>query len=191
MSVSRLVSYIAYVNNVRMVVGKHKHTGFTIVELLIVIVVIGILAAITIVAFNGVQNRANDTAVQSDLSSIGKKIQLFYAENGRWPQGSTDLASLDLRVSKSAYGDGLLSGGAYYNLVYCWPNAADPNFYALVAMSKSGTVIENRNGAVKPVSYTYGIGSQGVCTRAGVTIDTGSSRDWFFSAGSWQTVFVN
>lgn len=41
---------------------KSKNAGFTIVELLIVIVVIGILAAITIVSFNGVQNRAKDTA---------------------------------------------------------------------------------------------------------------------------------
>lgn len=41
---------------------KSKNAGFTIVELLIVIVVIGILAAITIVAFNGVQNRAKDAA---------------------------------------------------------------------------------------------------------------------------------
>jgi prepilin-type N-terminal cleavage/methylation domain-containing protein len=41
-------------------------SGFTIVELLIVIVVIGILAAITIVAYNGIQDRANDTSVKSD-----------------------------------------------------------------------------------------------------------------------------
>ncbi len=42
-----------------------NHTGFTIVELLIVIVVIGILAAITIVAFNGVQSKARFSKMQS------------------------------------------------------------------------------------------------------------------------------
>lgn len=42
---------------------KNKN-GFTIVELLIVIVVIGILAAITIVAYNGIQNRAQDTKIK-------------------------------------------------------------------------------------------------------------------------------
>lgn len=51
---------------------KQKQNGFTIVELLIVIVVIGILAAITIVAFNGVQRRAHNTAVQADLSQNAK-----------------------------------------------------------------------------------------------------------------------
>lgn len=44
--------------------------GFTIVELLIVIVVIAILAMISIVAYSGIQNRAYDSAVQSDLRSV-------------------------------------------------------------------------------------------------------------------------
>ncbi|RYZ85786.1 MAG: prepilin-type N-terminal cleavage/methylation domain-containing protein, partial [Moraxellaceae bacterium] len=48
---------------------QSTHTsGFTIVELLIVIVVIGILAAIVIVGYQGVTKRANDTAVRSDLA---------------------------------------------------------------------------------------------------------------------------
>jgi general secretion pathway protein G len=46
----------------------NKQTGFTIVELLIVIVVIGILAAITLVAYNGLQDRANDSARTSAVS---------------------------------------------------------------------------------------------------------------------------
>ena len=48
--------------------------GFTIVELLIVIVVIAILAAITIVAFNGIQDRARNSSIQTDLTNFAKKI---------------------------------------------------------------------------------------------------------------------
>ena len=63
-------------------------SGFTIVELLIVIVVIGILAAITIVAYNGFQTRARDTIRMSDIKSIQKLVELYYAENGVYPPSS-------------------------------------------------------------------------------------------------------
>lgn len=62
-----------------------KNTGFTIVEFLIVIVVIGILAAITVVAYNGIQERARFSAMKSDLASLNKAIQLYYSENGTYP----------------------------------------------------------------------------------------------------------
>lgn len=59
--------------------------GFTIVELLIVIVVIGILAAITIVAFNGIQDRAKFTQKRTDLASINKALRMYYADVGSYP----------------------------------------------------------------------------------------------------------
>jgi len=62
-----------------------RQRGFTIVELLIVIVVIGILAAITIVAYNGVQERGKFASMRSDISALNKAIQLYYADNGTYP----------------------------------------------------------------------------------------------------------
>ena len=67
--------------------------GFTIVELLIVVVVIGILAAITVVAFNGVTNRANAASAQSAATSVAKKAEAYNAENGRYPVTSAELTS--------------------------------------------------------------------------------------------------
>jgi len=54
---------------------RMRQSGFTIVELLIVIVVIGILAAITIVAYNGIQTRAQTTKINSDLTMLDKAIK--------------------------------------------------------------------------------------------------------------------
>ena len=68
-------------------VKNKQNSGFTIVELLIVIVVIGILAAITIVAFNGVQARANDTRIKSIASQLEKAILLWNTDSGVLPKG--------------------------------------------------------------------------------------------------------
>lgn len=59
-----------------------KQKGFTIVELLIVIVVIGILAAITIVAYNGIQQRGRDAQRKSDISALTKAIHLYNLDKG-------------------------------------------------------------------------------------------------------------
>ena len=58
-----------------------KQPGFTIVELLIVIVVIAILAAITIVAYTGIRERSQDSAQASALSQSVTKVQAYAAEN--------------------------------------------------------------------------------------------------------------
>lgn len=59
-----------------------KHNGFTIVELLVVIVVIAILAAITLVSYNGIRNRAYNTAIIQSASSAQKIIDIAYASQG-------------------------------------------------------------------------------------------------------------
>ncbi len=59
--------------------------GFTIVELLIVIVVIAILAAISIVAYNGIQDRAKNIRVQSDIKQVATLIEMYYAQEGTYP----------------------------------------------------------------------------------------------------------
>lgn len=72
-----------------------EERGFTIVELLIVIVVIAILAAIVIVAYNGVQNRAKNSAAQASANTLQKKVEAYNAEKGAYPSTSatTDLAT--------------------------------------------------------------------------------------------------
>ena len=59
--------------------------GFTIVELLVVIVVIGTLAAITIVSYVGISQKAVAAALQADLSSASKQLELFSIANGVFP----------------------------------------------------------------------------------------------------------
>lgn len=64
---------------------KKFNSAFTIVELLVVIVVIGVLAAITILSYAGITNRANLASMQSDLSNASKQLGIFYTEYNYYP----------------------------------------------------------------------------------------------------------
>lgn len=68
-----------------------SRNGFTIVELLIVVVVISILAAITIVSYAGVQNRARAVAITSGIRNIEDSFRLLAVNENRstwWPDTS-------------------------------------------------------------------------------------------------------
>src|SRR5450756_885023 len=66
-------------------VSSRKSSGFTIVELLVVIVVIGILAAITIVAYTGISSKATVASLVSDLDNASKQLKIFQVLNGAYP----------------------------------------------------------------------------------------------------------
>ena len=68
---------------------KEKQMGFTIVELLIVIVVIGILASITVVAFSGIQQRAQAAKRDGDVSNYYKAVLLARENTGKVLAGIT------------------------------------------------------------------------------------------------------
>lgn len=106
--------------------------GFTIVELLIVIVVIGILAAITIVAYNGIQNRARTATVTSQLNQAAQKIAVWQADN----PGQSPAALTDVGVSDT---DSVL-------FQYTVNNSVSPTTFCVTATSGSITYYIDHNG---------------------------------------------
>lgn len=96
--------------------------GFTIVELLVVIVVIGILAAITLVAYNGIQNRARVASVSSALNQASKKLALYQVENGSYPAALGDVGIAD-------------SSNASYQ--YSVDNTANPKAFCITATNNT------------------------------------------------------
>lgn len=64
---------------------RKNMSGFTIIELLIVIVIIAILAAITLVAYNGVQVKARDSARSESVAQLQKALESYFVINGSYP----------------------------------------------------------------------------------------------------------
>ena len=110
---------------------REKH-GFTIVELLIVIVVIAILAALTVVAFNGIQQRASNTRRVAVAKEWQKIIRLYTTQNNSYPAstinnhtclGTGNPTDLDINPDEDCNGTG--------NVKH--PNTAINNAYATIA----------------------------------------------------------
>ncbi|HEX8850050.1 MAG TPA: prepilin-type N-terminal cleavage/methylation domain-containing protein [Gemmatimonadaceae bacterium] len=73
---------------------RTTRSGFTLIELLIVVVIIGILAAIAIPKFSNTKEKAYVTAMKSDLRNLVNAEEAFFADSVRY---STDTARLKFR----------------------------------------------------------------------------------------------
>ena len=109
-----------------MIIDRPRQTGFTIVELLIVIVVIGILAAITMVAYNNVQERARVQKVNSDLNTLVKAIQVGRLNVDKTLFGITNSGCTYCAGTQAAYDQALDRIGAAANMNLSSLKAGDP-----------------------------------------------------------------
>ena len=101
--------------------------GFTLVELLVVIGIIGILAMMLLPQFRGMRDRARIASCESNLKNVGTTLEAFYADNERYPKDDewktiqTDLADLaacpqDTTTHKYEYvGDSTVTASATTN----------------------------------------------------------------------------
>lgn len=144
------------------IVLQRQHLrGFTIVELLIVVVVIAILAAIAVVSYNGIQAKAHDATVRSDLHHVANLMNLYSIDNGEIfpfdPAGDPgtlcDQASTTIRSGLTSI-KMKLSVGSYdstpnANLLYIASN--DGKQFALLAFAKNNPTyyVSDKTGSAK------------------------------------------
>lgn len=106
---------------------KKRQSGFTIVELLIVIVVIGILATLVIVTFSGIQQKARDSQRQTDINAVDSHLEAYYAEHGVYPSigqlndsswRTTNMKGLDAEALKDPKGSATTVAGTASSTTY-------------------------------------------------------------------------
>ena len=150
--------------------AKQKQLGFTIVELLIVIVVIAILAAITIVAYNGIQNRAKQSAAQSRLSQANKKILAYAVQNSDTYPDS--LAQAEIDNSDNA-------------LQYTVNNTSSPKTYGLTATSGTFSYFVTSTNSTPVAGGYQGHGQNGVSAITNLVNNPGLAVDLSGTYSNW------
>ncbi len=153
-----------------------KQQAFTIVELIIVITVIAILVAVSVVAYNGIQQRAAGAALVTDLKSAADQLDIDRAQNGAYP-ASTSAADNNqgLTISKGTTFQYTSTGSSY-----CLTATSDRNGVSGFMVSSDNT--KPREGVCaghnEPgPSTTYAIGDTG--PGGGIIFyDAGSVQSW-------------
>jgi prepilin-type N-terminal cleavage/methylation domain-containing protein len=163
---------------------RHTNTsGFTIVELLIVIVVIAILAAITVVAYNGIQERARASSVSSALNQANKKLAIYLLDSpaGQYP---ADLATAGISDT----------GSVSYQ--YSVNNSVNPPTYCVTATTGSTSYKASSTAKTPTSGGCDGHGQGGVAAitnlhrNPGATSTTGYGA-WDGGSGNVITTGVN
>src|SRR3954470_19525968 len=69
----------------RMIKRAREEGGFTLIELMIVIVILGVLAGIVLFAVGGITDRGTSAACKTDVSTIQTGVEAYYAKKGVYP----------------------------------------------------------------------------------------------------------
>ncbi len=154
--------------------AKHKQSGFTIVELLIVIVVIAILAAITIVAFNGIQSRAKNQQTVAAVRAYYTALKAYAVDTGALPTSTGCLGVSSFYDSNPCY-----IGANTYNYNSALNNALLPYMNNNQPSLPTGRIVSGSNSSSGIFYYPSGsyiafpmFASSTCPTIAGSTLDS-------------------
>ncbi len=117
---------------------KKGRSGFTLVELMIVITVIAILATIAVASFTRVQKQARDTKRKGDMQTLATSLQAYYTENNSYPAALSTLVSTYLPSLPTPP-----AGGSY--TVYSYSIGNGGNIYGLCVDLEAPAAIWNVN----------------------------------------------
>jgi general secretion pathway protein G len=126
--------------------GRSRHQGFTLIELLLVLVILGILAAIVVPKFAGRTEQARQTAAQSQIATFGTALDAFEVDNGFYPKGKNGLLDLvqqprDAQSWKGPYMKGDIPNDPWGRpYVYECPGKHNPSSYDLMSMGPDGRI---------------------------------------------------
>lgn len=147
-------------------IERYKH-GFTIVELLIVVVVIAILASISVVAYNGIQQRSRNTQVISGVNQYYKAVLQYAAVKSVYPNTNSNACL-----------------GANYPSDKCWDNpSGGSNYFVVPAVDTNLSEFIQIKPTLATTRFSIGISDN---NRAGLLYNGTQQRFVWYLEGIYQ-----
>jgi prepilin-type N-terminal cleavage/methylation domain-containing protein len=142
--------------------------GFTLVELLVVLAIIGILTSVVLISLSTVNSRGKDTAVQANLTTVRTQAQFYYNANGDYSPAVTNSCTTagtmfvaDATMAKAIAAADFANGGGATQNIFC-NVAADGSAYAVSAAITSGYYCVDSTGV--GFKTTTALGNNTFCT---------------------------
>jgi len=130
--------------NPKIPMNVRMHRAFTLIELMLVVVILGILAAIVVPKFAGRTEQAKVAAAKSDISNMGTALDAFEVDNGYYPKGKTGLQDLvqqprDAQGWKGPYiKDAIPNDPWGHPYIYQYPGKHNSSGYDLSSVGPDG-----------------------------------------------------
>lgn len=124
--------------------ARAARSGFTLIELLLVLVILGILAAIVVPKFSGRTEQARETAARTQIATFGTALDSFEVDVGYYPKGRNGLNDLfsqprDAQNWRGPYIKNEIPKDPWQNdYVYECPGKNNPSSYDLLSMGPDG-----------------------------------------------------
>lgn len=132
---------------------KRIQAGFTIIELLIVIAIIGILATLVLTNFQGAQAKGRDTVRKNDINSLYQKLEEYYNENGSYPDSALAAATfpgIDAGALTDADGATIVSAFSLAEPAFPTLTTTNEYWYGAYGDGTAGSCVQDAgNGCLK------------------------------------------